>query len=131
MPNLLVISDLHMGAGPLDDFEPEIEKHFVDFLHEWREADDGAELVVNGDLLDFVQAPPYKGKYNGRELRGKSEDNVPLCFTEEQSCAKLDAIYCEHKTSFEALGEFLAHRPENHIVILPGNHDADFYWPAV
>jgi metallophosphoesterase superfamily enzyme len=127
MPTLVVISDLHMGSGSIDDFEPEIEKHFIAFLEDWRANNDGTELVINGDLLDFVQAQPYRG----RELRAESKDEIPLCFTEDQSLQKLDAIYNEHKDSFQAIGSFLAHRTENRLVLLPGNHDADFYWPAV
>lgn len=127
MPTLVVISDLHMGSGSIDDFELEIEKHFIAFLEDWRANNDGTELVINGDLLDFVQAQPYRG----RELRAESKDGIPLCFTEEQSLQKLHAIYDEHKVSFRAMGSFLAHRPENRLVLLPGNHDADFYWPAV
>jgi UDP-2,3-diacylglucosamine pyrophosphatase LpxH len=127
MPALIVISDLHMGSGQIDDFEPEIQQKFVSFLQEWRSKYDAIELVINGDLLDFVQAPPYKGK----GLRGVSPSGVPLCFTEKQSLQKLDAIYKDHEKSFEALGAFLRYRAENRLVILPGNHDADFYWKAV
>jgi len=124
---LIVISDLHMGSGPLDDFEPEIEEHFVKFLEELRNRDGSTELVINGDLLDFVQAPPYKGS----TLRDKTHDGIPLCFTEEQSRQKLEAIHSDHKKSFEAIRDFLAHRPANRLVLLPGNHDADFYWSGV
>ena len=127
MPALIVISDLHMGSGPVDDFEPEIEKHLVAFLEEWRARDDATELVINGDLLDFVQAPPYKGP----GLRDKAKDGTPLCFTQDQSLQKLGAIHNDHKNGLQALGAFLAHRPENRVILLPGNHDADFYWPAV
>ena len=127
MPTLIIISDLHMGSGPLDDFEPEIETHFIKFLEELRQLDDATELIINGDFLDFVQAQPYKGT----ALRDKTHDGIPLCFTEDQSCQKLEAIYNDHKVSFEALGAFLTHRPENQLVLLPGNHDADFYWPAI
>jgi UDP-2,3-diacylglucosamine pyrophosphatase LpxH len=127
MPTLIVISDLHMGSGQIDDFEPEIEQKFVNFLQEWRSKYDAIELVINGDLLDFVQASPYKEK----DLRDKSPEGVPLCFTENQSCQKLDAIYKDHKRSFEALGAFLSYRRQNRVVVLPGNHDADFYWKSI
>jgi len=99
----------------------------VAFLDYWRGQDDAVELVINGDLLDFVQAPPYKGS----SLRAADRDGIPLCFTQDQSCDKLEAINSSHCKSFAALGSFLAHRPTNCITILPGNHDADFYWGRV
>lgn len=127
MSPLLVISDLHMGSGPVDDFEPQIEKHFIEFLNESSNTGDGTELVINGDFLDFIQAPPY----TGRQLRSQSKEGIPLCFTEDQSLKKLEAIYHAHRASFSAISAFIARRVENRLVILPGNHDADFYWPNV
>ena len=126
-PVLLVISDLHLGSGVLDDFEPEIEKHLVDFLGRWRAEASGTELVINGDFLDFVQAPPYKDD----DLRDRAKDGTRLCFTEYQSRCKLEAIHRDHEATFSALREFLAYRQENRVILLPGNHDADFYWPGV
>jgi UDP-2,3-diacylglucosamine pyrophosphatase LpxH len=105
MPLLIVISDLHLGSGSIDDFEPEIENHFVAFLENLRALDDAVELVINGDLLDFVQAPPYKGPM----LRDSTPDGTALCFTEDQSCQKLSAIFNDHQRAFAALGAFLAH----------------------
>ena len=123
---LLVISDLHMGAGALDDFESEIEGHFVDFLRHFGSQSGPVELVINGDLLDFVQAPPFTGK----ELEGDTAAGIPLCFTQAQSREKLAAIARQHAASLQALGEFLCDE-EKSITILPGNHDADFFWPDV
>ncbi len=123
---VVVISDLHMGAGALDDFETEIEQHLIAFLEHWRGQNYPVELVVNGDLLDFVQAPQVAG----RELEGETAIGVPLCFTEEQSLAKLEAIHDAHRASFRAFGDFLA-AGEKTLTILPGNHDPDFFWPMV
>ena len=36
-----------------------------------------------------------------------------------------------HGQVFKSLGEFLDAKPENRLVILPGNHDADFFWEDV
>jgi UDP-2,3-diacylglucosamine pyrophosphatase LpxH len=122
---LLVISDLHMGVGALDDFDAEIEKHFVGFLGEWRANSTPVELVINGDLLDFVQAPPF----TGRKLEARSSTGIPLCFTQQQSLDKLTAIAGNHAPAFGALREFL--KAGKSVTILPGNHDADFFWPDV
>jgi UDP-2,3-diacylglucosamine pyrophosphatase LpxH len=124
---VLVISDLHIGADPLDDFDEDIERHFVAFLDEWGRHAGNVELVINGDLLDFVQAPPFKGA----ELEDETHYGTPLCFTEEQSLQKLDAIATQHTAAFEALATFLAAGDGKHVTVMPGNHDADFYWPQV
>ena len=123
----IIISDIHISAGPLDDFDNELECCFVDFLEKNLTVHGATELVINGDLLDFVQAPPWEGP----ELRSKSNTGVPLCFTETQSLAKLDAIANAHPLTFTALRNFLSSNKENIISILPGNHDADFFWPSV
>lgn len=124
---VLVISDLHMGVPPLDDFDDEVEQHFVRFLDEWCQYAGPVELIINGDLLDFVQAPPFAGA----DLEDSSPDGVPLCFTEAQSLQKLEAIAAQHAASFRALGRFLGAGDDRHVTILPGNHDADFFWDRV
>jgi UDP-2,3-diacylglucosamine pyrophosphatase LpxH len=122
----IVVSDLHVSSGALDDFDSELESCFTSFL---KQLASGApvELVINGDFLDFVQAPPWKG----RELESRSTSGISLCFTEDQSKRKLQAIYSAHGTMFNAIGQFLASDRRNRLVILPGNHDADFFWPSI
>jgi UDP-2,3-diacylglucosamine pyrophosphatase LpxH len=126
--HIIVVSDLHMSASPLEDFDEELENHFVRFL----ESDLAVRqypvtLVINGDFLDFVQAPPYAGS----ALSSMTDEGVALCFTEQQSRAKLSAIYEAHQSTFLAIRRFLSAMPGHLLVILPGNHDADFFWPGV
>lgn len=123
----LIISDLHVGAGPLDDCDEEVEAHLVSFIETICIRNHPVELIINGDFLDFAQAPPS----HGRELESVSPLGIPLCFTEEQSRAKLRAIIEDHPAPFDSLGNFLAANPENRLVINPGNHDADCFWPRV
>ncbi|HWS55680.1 MAG TPA: hypothetical protein VN228_16195 [Pyrinomonadaceae bacterium] len=126
-PALIVISDLHLGGGdPLDDCDAELESHLVNFIHEISGRYPSVELIINGDFLDFAQAPPWRGEKLEAVGRG-----VPLCFTQAQSLRKLENIYQAHGPVFEALGRLLAARDENRLVIIPGNHDADFFWPGV
>jgi UDP-2,3-diacylglucosamine pyrophosphatase LpxH len=127
MPVVTVISDLHVGAGVLDDCDAELERGLVAFLKELAARQEPIELVFNGDFLDFAQAPPWEG----RELESTAEGSVGVCFTEEQSIAKLDAIIGSHPAIFEALRDFLGGSSFNRLVILPGNHDADLFWPGV
>ncbi|MDQ2974822.1 MAG: metallophosphoesterase [Acidobacteriota bacterium] len=123
----IVISDLHIGAGPLDDCDAELERCLLDFLADIGSAGSPVELVINGDFLDFAQAPPWKGK----DLEAVTPLGIPLCFTQEQSLAKLEAICNDHSSVFAALAHFLAVKVDNRLVINPGNHDADFFWPQV
>jgi UDP-2,3-diacylglucosamine pyrophosphatase LpxH len=126
--HIIVISDLHISAAALDDFDRELEQHFVGFLEdELAQRPYPLELVINGDFLDFVQAPPHAG----RDLQAHSVEKIPLCFTQRQSREKLAAIHAAHVPTFRALGRFLAASNANTIVVLPGNHDPDFFWPDV
>jgi len=129
MPNKLVaISDLHMSAQALDDFDPEIEQKFVAFLSWLASGHESVELVINGDFLDFVQAPPVEGVGLSGTI---SSEGQALSYTEAQSVQKLNAIYAAHPQVFEALRKFLDAKPGHQLTILPGNHDVDLFWPAV
>jgi UDP-2,3-diacylglucosamine pyrophosphatase LpxH len=126
-PVTVVISDLHISAGPLDDCDAELEGALVGFLGGLAARAEPVELVINGDFIDFVQAPPYEGA----DLESETEDGIPLCFTQPQSAAKLEATVEAHGPVFTALGDLLRAKPDNRLVIMPGNHDADFFWDDV
>src|SRR6185503_9955270 len=95
-PRVAVISDIHIGAGPLDDCDAELEDGLVSFFDKLGAEREPVELVINGDFLDFAQAPPA----SGRELHASSPDGTPLCFTEAQSLVKLEAIHSSHEPVF-------------------------------
>jgi UDP-2,3-diacylglucosamine pyrophosphatase LpxH len=128
MVKIIVISDLHASCGPLDDFDSDMEEQLCHFLVDLCGPGMAVELVINGDFLDFVQAEPWEGD----ELSSTSAvGGFDLCFTEEQSLAKLENIHKAHKKMFHALGKFLAASAGNRLVILPGNHDPDFFFDRV
>lgn len=124
---IAVISDLHMSEGALEDFDSELEGYLLGFLDWLGALEEPAELVINGDFVDFVQASPWRGA----ELEASTTEGIPLCFAEHHSIDKLHAIYRAHQPVFAALGQFLAKNQNNRITVLPGNHDADFFWPNV
>lgn len=113
-----IVSDLHVGDGSeLDDFTQDQNfKRFVDLLTEKRKA----ELIINGDFLDFANL-----NLEDESTRSFSR----LGNTEDESLRKLDLILGGHPLVFDCLREFIAsgHR----LVIIPGNHDIDLFWPRV
>jgi UDP-2,3-diacylglucosamine pyrophosphatase LpxH len=124
---VLVISDLHMGAGSLDDFDPEVEQGLVEFCGQIAADKHLSELVINGDFLDFVQAEPWRSA----DLEAISKTGVRLCFSQEQSVVKLTNIMDAHAPTFDALAQILKSDDLLRLTILPGNHDADIFWPEV
>jgi UDP-2,3-diacylglucosamine pyrophosphatase LpxH len=126
-PTLRVVSDLHISDDPLDDFDDVLQCEFCRFLGDMSTSSRPFELVINGDFLDFVQAPPWEGA----ALSSTTLEGLPLSFTQEQSLAKLGAIGQRHAPVFEGLGTFLAAHEDNVVTILPGNHDPDFFFKRV
>jgi UDP-2,3-diacylglucosamine pyrophosphatase LpxH len=124
--SIIIISDLHISEGRLDDFDEELEQHLVSFLSWLAKQKEPVELVINGDFLDFVQAAPY----SGRSLEAVTHEGIPLCFSEEQSVVKFRAILRAHPMVFASLRNFL-NGNNNRLVVLPGNHDPDFFWPSI
>jgi hypothetical protein len=123
---LIILSDTHISAGALDDCDGELERCIVDFIASLTNQEDEIELVINGDFLDFVQAPPW----DNEALRAMSPAGEHLCFTENQSVEKICNILDAHQAIFSSLRHFLSIK-KNRLVILPGNHDADFFWADV
>jgi UDP-2,3-diacylglucosamine pyrophosphatase LpxH len=124
---LCIISDLHVGAGPLDDCDEELEAQLVAFLDRLSAQPEPTVLVINGDFLDFVQAEPWEAA----DLESETDTGTPLCFTEEQSVEKLRRIALAHPAIFEALGRLVHPESAHRVLVLPGNHDPDFFWPQV
>jgi UDP-2,3-diacylglucosamine pyrophosphatase LpxH len=122
---LVVVSDLHLAAGPLGDFDADVAQLFVEFCRGLSRAEP-CELVINGDFIDFPQSEPF---FSSEE--SVTDDGRRLCFTEQQSVAKFYATVHAHRDTFLALESFLASDSRHRLVIIPGNHDADLYWPTV
>ncbi|MFZ5525035.1 MAG: hypothetical protein ACOZE7_00055 [Pseudomonadota bacterium] len=123
---LHVISDLHIGSGVLDDCDAGCEAGLIGFIDELTAGPSPVELVLNGDSFDFVQAEPWRVA----GLEATAVDGSPLCFTRETSLAKAESIIKAHPLIFDALTRFVR-REGARLTIMPGNHDADLYWPEV
>jgi UDP-2,3-diacylglucosamine pyrophosphatase LpxH len=126
---MFVISDLHLGGGPGSQI-CHAYSELADFIR-WVMAEGRSappsdlELVVNGDLVDFL----------ADDARGDPA-LAPRAWTpdEGEAVAKLERIAGRARGGdnggvFEALCNFLAagHR----LTLLPGNHDVELALPAV
>jgi len=150
--NLLIVSDLHLSEGlnpetakfsNLEDFL--FDDAFARFLRYHEEAKEQPDfggrpwtLILNGDLLDFLQVVSLPGK--GRLLQAvkgldspqslsRNERDYGLGTTAEESEWKLGRIARGHQRFFAALGWFVARG--NRVAVVKGNHDVEFYWPQV
>lgn len=123
---LLVISDFHLGAGPvlpdgranyLEDFYHDAK--LVEFL-EYHMRDEYAkaevELVINGDFFNQLQVYP--------------DEDSPDQMTEARSIIRTEAIMAGHPSVFEAMRRF-AEAPRHSIRFMIGNHDAGLMWSGV
>ncbi len=113
-----IVSDLHVGAGDyLDDFNRDGDFiAFMDLAGKHR----NTELVINGDFIDFVAVNLDKTSVRPFSRLGN---------TESESLAKLERVLEAHGALFASLRRYMerGHR----IVLMPGNHDVDLYWPQV
>lgn len=124
--SILVISDIHLGAGAfvggvrnyLEDFHHDTE--LVDFLEYYSSGDFAArevELIINGDLFDFLAVPfvPF------------FDDEF---WSEDAAVAKFEMILAAHGEVVDALKGFVSAKRKKLVYII-GNHDAEMIFPKV
>lgn len=123
---ILVISDLHLGAGKivnkrknfLEDFHYDKELvEFIDYHAQLHSQKREVELIINGDFLDILAVPfvPY------------FDDEF---WSEKAAFEKLKMIVSAHFEVFAALKRFLKF-PNNKIIYIIGNHDAEMIFPSL
>ena len=116
---LYVIGDLQLGDGGTgDDFRADDERALVSFLFRLSRVP-GAELVLNGDIIDFTQIQPRPRMWYD-DLLGASEDD---------SLLKLEQALLAHGPVWDALGRFAG--SGGRLTWLFGDRDADLRWPRV
>ena len=106
MRDVVIVSDLHLGAHD-DSYYDDAFSRFVDQLH-----GSGADLLLLGDALDFLEARP---RATGESKR--------IDTSEAAARTTLDWIGLRHAPFFAALGRFAAEGRRVHVV--PGNHDLE------
>ncbi len=130
----LVLSDFHLGEGrdpvtgrvsPREDFFFDHEfSVFVDtYLDETVWGGLHWTLILNGDLLDFLQvsAVPDSGSL-------RADPRYGLKAGGPETCWKLRRIADGHEEFFDALARFAARFP---VVVVTGNHDVELTYPEV
>lgn len=124
--HILVISDLHLGAGaiingrknPLEDFYSDQElEEFLHFFSSGEYANKEVELVINGDFLDLL-AVPYV-KYFDDEF-----------WSEKAALEKLQMIMMAHPEVMQALNNFVKQKNKK-IVYIIGNHDSELVFDSL
>ncbi|MCP4538666.1 MAG: hypothetical protein GY832_16145 [Chloroflexi bacterium] len=131
----IIIGDLHMGAGfapdnPLEDFDN--DDKFAEFLNGIMIESDtkgmDVELIVNGDLFEFLQVPAV----DVFDPQAIYPPEVYYPTSEPSSLKKINLIIGGHTVFFTALRDFInPHHPRRNITIVKGNHDVNLYWGAV
>lgn len=121
----LVVSDLHLGVGKilkggeinsLEEFY--YDERFSEFLNYYSTGeyqDSEVELILNGDILNFLQVD-----YRGHHL------NV---ITETISLEKMKNIVAGHPIFFNSLRKFVKN-PGKTLTYVVGNHDQCMLWPS-
>ncbi len=155
---IFVVSDFHAAAGMKKDvsysgtenfFADDSFKRFLDYAHE-NSVNKRALLIINGDFIDFLRitsVPELPTEFTTwqselqrigiqktiQDLRASiSKDErkkYGLKTNDYKSVWKLYVAAQGHASLFDALAKWL-HRGHA-IVIVKGNHDLEWYWPAV
>jgi len=117
---ILVISDIHLGAGAyvngtknyLEDFH--YDKEMVDFVHYYSSGDfekREVELIINGDLFDLL-AVPFVEFFDDE------------FWSEDAALEKLKMIIAAHPEVMQAYQDFL-NKKNKKIIFIVGNHDGE------
>jgi len=120
----LVISDLHMGSGsapgrlnPWESFASGDKlAEFLRFYSTEHFEDEEVELILDGDIYDFLQV--------------QVDGAFPERITERTAVRKVRACIEGHPRAHKAFADFLR-VPRKSITVMPGNHDFDLVFPKV
>jgi UDP-2,3-diacylglucosamine pyrophosphatase LpxH len=137
--NLLVLSDVHLGSELVFHVRPDAprrtgssERRDRDLiaLLDWYRSKPVEQrpwrLLIGGDLIDFTgmsvssQAAEIVTELTAEELAHGLGGAV------DHAMAKLRMVLAHHADVMIALAKFVA--AGNQLVIVPGNHDADWHW---
>ena len=139
--HVYVISDLHLGGMPATEdpqgagFQlcpPHAQRRLARFIHHLRRRHPAgdAQLVINGDFIDFLAEETAGASTSGEQL----PEFEPFTASPQRAVDKLKRVVRrvdEHAPDgervFQALGAFLA--DGNRLDLLLGNHDIELSLP--
>jgi UDP-2,3-diacylglucosamine pyrophosphatase LpxH len=159
--DILIVSDLHIGAGrTADGSYSGTENFFADdsfarmLAHVQKERVEkrghASVLVINGDFVDFlriVSVPETDADYlewetilvsigiadkHVEELKAAVSDkerDIGLKTHDFKSVWKLHTAATGHPALFAGLATWVQHG--HSLIVVKGNHDLEWYWPAV
>jgi UDP-2,3-diacylglucosamine pyrophosphatase LpxH len=159
--DIIIVSDLHIGAGRTPDgsysgtenfFADESFARMLAYVQKDRAEKRGRSsvLVINGDFVDFlriVSAPETEADFlewqdllvsigitdkHVEELKAAVSDkerDIGLKTHDFKSVWKLHVATRGHPALFAGLAGWVQHG--HSLVVVKGNHDLEWYWPAV
>lgn len=143
--NLLALSDVHLGSDLVGHARPEApprsaasdrrDRALVELLDWYRERRVDAlpwRLVIGGDFIDFtgMSVLPAAPARAALETQPTDEElRHGLGGAADHALAKLRLVLEHHASVMDALARFLT--AGHQLVIVPGNHDADWHWESV
>lgn len=141
--NILVVSDIHLGELSKDrtriaylKASSVLDREFCDLLEHYQASSPGDRpwrLVLGGDVIDFLQVTMTPRQEVARDLYGFSvssaEQRVGLDNDADKVRWKLSRVMDRHRMFFTYLADFVGRG--NEVVLVRGNHDAEFFWVQV
>ena len=142
--NLLAFSDVHLGSDLVQHARPEAplahasslrrDRDLAALLDWYRERPVGGQpwrLLIGGDFIDFSGMSVMFGAEPGERRTALTAEELAhgLGGAADHALAKLRLVMDHHASVMDALSAFL--RAGHQLVVIPGNHDADWHWEAV
>jgi UDP-2,3-diacylglucosamine pyrophosphatase LpxH len=142
--NLLAFSDVHLGSDLVQHARPEAPRSpaasvlrdrdlaaLLDWYREHRVGGHPWRLIIGGDFIDFTgMSVMFEGAESPVVTTLTVEEIAHgLGGAADHTLAKLRLVMDHHAPVMHALAAFL--RAGNHLVMVPGNHDADWHWQDV
>jgi UDP-2,3-diacylglucosamine pyrophosphatase LpxH len=140
-PDYILLSDIHLGADLVQHVRPwsrdswlteqaEIDHRLESMIeHHVERAERTIRFVIAGDFVDFIgmSLPPPDERTLPSGLTAEERDHG-LGSASDHSAHKVRAVAARHERVFRALARALDVGHE--LVIVQGNHDAEWHWPA-
>ena len=139
--NLLALSDVHLGSELVQHVRPGLPPcsatslrrdrdlaALLDWYAERRVEERPWKLIIAGDFIDFTgMCVKPAGEITTAPTSEELEHG--LGGAADHALAKLRLVMQAHDLVMRALARFL--RAGHRLVVVPGNHDADFHWASM